>query len=77
LEKTAKQYRKESVATEKKTKGQKRPAKKAPAKAKAKARPKAAKIKARPKTKSQRASFRPRAFALKRPTAKLPTRRLA
>lgn len=65
LEKVAKRYRKESITSERTTKP-KRPAK--AAKAKAKAKPKAAK--------SKRASLHARPFALKRPTAKVPVRRM-
>lgn len=98
LEKIAKQYRKESVANEKKTKGSKpkkaavkskakapvkahakasskAPAKaaaKAPAKSAAKAPAKSA-VKAKPKAKAHKAKAH--AFALRRPTAKLPARR--
>lgn len=79
LEKIAKSYRKESVMTEKKSKGQKKSTKKtaakAPAKTKAKASVKTAKVK--PKAKAVKASFRPRALAFKRPTAKLPARRFS
>jgi hypothetical protein len=84
LEKVAKLFRKESIAAEKKTKGQKKPAKaapkaKAPAKKAAapakKAAPvkKAAAVKAKPKAKST--SFRPRQMSVKRATAKIPTKR--
>lgn len=82
LEKIAKHYRKESVATEKKTKGHK-PKKAAAHKGaahKAKSKPKAqkatkahGKVKAKPKAKAHKAKAR--AFALRRPTAKLPARR--
>jgi hypothetical protein len=78
LEKVAKLYRKESIKSEKQTKGTRRPAKKAAAKGagkKASARPKAAKIKAKPKA-HHKALARPRALALKRQTAKLLTRRI-
>jgi len=80
LEKIAKAYRKESISSEKKTKGQKRPAKaakaKAPAKkAQAKAPAKKAAAKAKPKAKAATASFRPRAMAVKRSTAKVQTRK--
>ncbi len=68
LEKTAKQYRKESISTEKLTKD-KKPKKAAP-KAGAKSK---AKLKAKPKAKA--ALARPRALAFKKPTAKLPIRR--
>lgn len=90
LEKIAKLYRKESIKTEKTTKGTRKPAKKAAAgKAKkavahkAKAAPKAkakAAVKAKPKAKahkakaSAKATARPRALSFKRPTAKLPAR---
>lgn len=82
LEKVAKLYRKESIKTEKQTKGTKKPAKKAaPKKAAApakkasaqKAAPKkAVKVKAKPKAK---AIARPRALSFKKPTAKLPVKR--
>src|SRR5271155_6057896 len=70
LEKLAKLYRKESIKTEKATKGQRKPAKKA-AKPKHKAAPtKHAKVKAKPKAKAHKALARPRALSFKRPTAK-------
>lgn len=81
LEKTAKAYRKESISTEKKTQGQKKPAK---AKAKAHAKPAhkahakpAHKAKAKPaaKAKAHKAAFHPRPLAVKRASAKLPTKR--
>lgn len=77
LEKVAKLFRKESIKSEKATKGTKKPAKKA-AHAKPKAKhhaPKAkapAKHKAKPKAKH---SAKPRALSFKKPTAKLPVRR--
>lgn len=80
LEKTAKLYRKESIKTEKATKGQKRPSKKAAAKPKAKHAAakhpavKHAKVKAKPKAKASRALARPRALSFRKPTAKLPRR---
>jgi Histone H1-like protein Hc1 len=77
LEKIAKLYRKESIKTEKGSKSTRKPARRAaarPAK-RAGARPKTARIKAKPKAKSHKALARPRALSLKRPTAKLPTRR--
>ena len=109
LEKVAKQYRKESITSEKRSKGRKSVKKKttktkakaapktkakAAPKAKAKAAPKAkakaapkAKAKAAPKTKAKpkakakgkttRTSARARAMSVKRPTAKLPTKRRA
>lgn len=82
LEKVAKSYRKESIKSEKATKGQKKPskkpaAKKAPAKAHkapAKAAPKATvKAKAKAKT-AHKTVARSRAFSVKRPTAKLPSK---
>lgn len=84
LEKVAKNYRKESIASEKNTK-EKKPAKKtaakkaAPAKkttvAKAPAKKTAhAKVKSKPEAKVT-AMARPRALSFKRPTAKLPTRK--
>lgn len=81
LEKIAKAYRKESISSEKKTKGQKKPAKAAKAKAPAKkaaahkAPAKKAAVKAKPKAKAATASFRPRAMAVKRSTAKAPARK--
>ncbi len=91
LEKIAKVFRKESISTEKKTKGQKRPAKSGSAKkagvagkknsAKSKSsssKSKDASVKAKPqaKTAQARTSVRSRQFSLKRATAKLPTRRV-
>lgn len=63
LEKIAKLYRKESIKSEKSTKGSKKPAKKAAA------------PKAKAKAKAGKATARPRAMSFKRPSAKLPTRR--
>lgn len=82
LEKVAKNYRKESIASEKNTKD-KKPARKTTAKkaapAKKPAHGKAAPAKkaatSRVKAKSATAMARPRALSFKRPTAKLPTRR--
>lgn len=73
LEKVAKHYRKESIKSEKQTKGSKRPSKKAPAtksagNKKATAKPKSAKIKA--KSKAQHKSLaRPHALSLKKSAA--------
>lgn len=87
LEKVAKHYRKESIASEKNTKGVKKTVKKAAVKTKAKAPAKkvthhapahkaahAPKAKAKPKAKAT-AMARPRALSFKRPTAKLPTKK--
>ncbi|KAF3362872.1 Histone-like developmental protein [Chlamydiales bacterium STE3] len=84
LEKIAKHYRKESIKSEKTTKGPKKAssAKKAPAKkaAPASKKPVATKkpapkktVKANPKAKIHKA--RPSALSFKKPTAKLPSRR--
>jgi len=83
LEKVAKLYRKESIKTEKLTKGTKKTAKKAahkPAHAKkaapkhkAAAHPKKAAVKS--KAKAHKAVARPHALSFKKPTAKLPVRR--
>ena len=83
LEKVAKIYRKESISSEKGRKGTRRAAGRAVAvrakaarkPARAKAMAGAARMKASPKAKAARASVRPRQLALKRATAKLPTRR--
>ncbi|MFI5343956.1 MAG: histone [Chlamydiales bacterium] len=86
LEKVAKLYRKESISSEKKNKGQKKPAAKkaAPKKAAHKAKPsapaakaKGATVKAKPKPKAAKASasVRPRQLSVKRASAKIPTRR--
>ena len=84
LEKIAKLFRKESIAHEKKTKGQKKPSKSAGAKkaaakggskAKSKSSSKSASVKAKPKAKSVQA--RARHMSIKRATAKLPTRRVS
>lgn len=82
LEKIAKAYRKESIQSEKKNKGTKKPAaKKAAPKAKAAAKKqpaqkaKGATVKAKPKAKAAKASVRPRQLSVRRATAKLPTRR--
>jgi hypothetical protein len=72
LEKVAKQYRKESIKSEKQTKGTgRRSGKKAAAPKKGKATP--AKAAKKPAKKAH--SARPRAFAVRRPTAKLPLKR--
>jgi hypothetical protein len=82
FEKVAKNYRKESISTEKNTKGSKKAPKKAAAKAKAKpahaakkpaAKAKPAAKKPAPKAKAAALS-RPRALTLKKPTAKLPVK---
>lgn len=74
LEKIAKAYRKESIATEKKTKGQGRA--KAAGKAKKAAKPAAKKpvqpakkVQAKAKPKAKAASFRPRQLSIKRGSA--------
>jgi hypothetical protein len=82
FEKIAKNYRKESISTEKNTKGSKKAPKKSASKAKAKpaaakkpapkAKPAAAK-KPAPKAKAAALS-KPRALTLKKPTAKLPVK---
>ncbi len=77
LEKIAKNYRKESIVSEKHhSKGPKKAAKKSASKPKAKAAKShahhSAKVKVKPKAKA--ALARPRAFILKKPTAKLPAR---
>ena len=89
LEKIAKRYRKESISSERKTKGQKKPAKAAASKSKSSAASKGkssargkataskSSVKAKPKAKSSKASFRPRQLSIKRATAKLPTRRFS
>lgn len=82
LEKVAKVYRKESISSEKSTKETKKSSKKAPAKVAAKPVAKkgaaapapAAAAKAKPKAKV--ALAKPRALAIKRPTAKLPMRKV-
>ena len=87
LEKLAKLYRKESIKGEKATKGQRKTTKKAAAKPKAKAsagshapaHASKAKVKAKPKAKAHKApahkaTARPRALSLRKPTAKLPKR---
>lgn len=88
LEKIAKLYRKESIKNEKTTKGTKKPAKKAAhkvahkvahkAKAKpaAKAKHHAAPAKAKPAAKAKHTA-KAHALSFKRPTAKLPTKRLS
>lgn len=81
LEKIAKLYRKESIKSEKATKGQKKPAKKAAAKkAPAKAGKAVAKatVKAKSRTSAKhvaKTKAHSRAFSVKRPTAKLPSKR--
>lgn len=76
LEKIAKLYRKESIKSEKATKGTRKPAKKAAGGAKTKAKPAAkAKAKAKPQAKAHKATAKARALSFKKPTAKLPHRR--
>lgn len=88
LEKVAKLFRKESISSEKKNKGQKKPAKAAShakGKSAAKAKPaglkkpaakaKSAAVKAKPKAKAAHARVRPHQLSVKRASAKLPTRR--
>ncbi len=78
LEKTAKAYRKESIKAEKATKGQKKPSKKPAAKkpaAKAAKTPVKATVKAKAKAKTAHKTVaRSRAFSVKKPTAKLPSK---
>jgi hypothetical protein len=76
LEKIAKAYRKESIKSEKATKGQKKPAKKATSHAKKPAAKKpAAKAKAKPAAKAHKTKAHARAFSVKKHTAKLPAKR--
>lgn len=78
LEKIAKLYRKESIKTEKATKGTKRPAKKAAHKKvthKKVTHKKVTKVSAKPKAKAHKSVSRARPMSFKRPTAKLPMRR--
>lgn len=93
LEKIAKLYRKESISSEKKNKGQKKPvAKKAgaaatkakpapkgkqPAQPAAKAKGVTVKAKAKPKATKASTSVRPRQLSVRRATAKLPTKRVS
>lgn len=70
LEKIAKNYRKESIASEKHGGSKKSAQKKAPAKAKAKAKPAAAK---KPAPKAKPAAKKP--MMMKRATAKLPVKK--
>lgn len=80
LEKVAKRYRKESISTEKKVKGTKKPVKKAAPKSAAKPRPaaaakaKSAKTAAK-STKTKKTAVKARPLSIRRPSAKLPTRR--
>lgn len=77
LEKVAKLYRKESIKTEKSTKGTRKPAKKTAAKshpAPKKNAPKSKATKVKAKAKAHKAVARPRAMSFKKPTAKLPAR---
>lgn len=74
LEKIAKVYRKDSIKTEKATKGTRKTAKKAGGKAKkAAVKMKATKVKVKAKAKAHKA--RARALSFKRATAKLPVKR--
>lgn len=88
LEKVAKLFRKESIASEKKNKGTKKAPKASSGAPKGKAsshkskgashsKPKSTAVKAKPKAKtaSKGSSFRPRELSIKRPTAKLPTKK--
>lgn len=80
LEKIAKAYRKESIKSEKTTKGPKKHAVKHAVKKAAVKKPATKKIavkKAVNKAKAHKAVSRPRAMSFKRPTAKLPMRRAA
>jgi len=81
LEKVAKRYRKESILTEKKTKGTKKTAKKTAAKASAKASAAKPRVTAKAKsaksaktTKTKKTAVKARPLSIRRPTAKLPTR---
>lgn len=87
LEKIAKTFRKESIATEKKTKGQKKTTKTKgatagaamSAKAKGAKKPsaaasKSASVKAKPKAAQAKATVKPRHLSVKRATAKLPSK---
>jgi hypothetical protein len=92
LEKVAKLYRKESISSEKKNKGQKKPTKSAGSKkpaskgktaakgksasAQGASKSKSATVKAKPKAKAT-TSFRSRQLSTKRASAKLPTRKFA
>lgn len=69
LEKIAKLYRKESIKTERGTKGTRKPAAKKTA-AKAKAKP----AKAKAKAKTHKAASKGRALSVRKPTAKIPHR---
>jgi len=87
LEKVAKQYRKESIQSEKTTKGRTKKAAPKAAKAKAhkapahkasaskSAKPKAQAASGKTAAKSKKTATKPRPMSFKRPTAKLPTRR--
>jgi hypothetical protein len=75
LEKVAKHYRKESIQEEKHTKGDKKPSKKPAAKAAKSKAPVAKAAAAKAPAKAQKATVKPRAFAVKKSTAKLPARR--
>ncbi len=76
LEKIAKAYRKESIKSEKATKGQKKPAKKAASHAKKPAAKKpVAKAKAKPAAKAHAKKAHARAFSVKKHSAKLPAKR--
>lgn len=80
MEKIAKLYRKESIKTERATKGTKKTAKKTAAPKKAKPASKSAskpapKLAMKSKAKSHKAKARP--MSLKRPTAKLPIKQLS
>jgi hypothetical protein len=71
LEKVAKQYRKESIKGERLTKGTGRRSAKKPAAAK-KAKTHAKPAPKKPVAKAHKSSARPKAFQVRRPTAKLP-----
>lgn len=79
LEKIAKNYRKESIKTEKTTKGTKKPAahKKAAAHHKKAAKPAAKKTTTAHKAKTKAHRAHPRAMSFKRPSAKLPSKKKA
>ena len=83
LEKVAKRYRKDSISTEKKTKGTKKPVKKASgakpkSQAVTKAKPTKAAKSAKPapkSTKAKKTAVKARPLSIRRPSAKIPTRR--
>lgn len=76
FEKLAKLYRKESIQSERGTRGSKKSNKRPAIKAKPKAKTAMPKLKAKQPIKAKSALVRPRPLAIKKPTAKLPVKKI-